>query len=714
MDKLYQRIGFENSPSKKTPLNETNLNKMDKALDDLDNRIIEQDAAFAKSIEEEDKKIEEVKGKVSGLTDTAASLIQSKADAIIVKKSGTTIIATDSSDKGFEQFKTFGKSEQEKTSGKQLLRNVAKTNVQDGITYTVYDDGTVSASGTATATTALILTHDGVAGVREKLLGKEVILSGCPAGGSGSTYKLQCFNYSGEDVASMDFGSGTRFTFTNADKGFNVAIIVYKGATVNNLVFKPMIRLASISDDTYEPYTNGPSPNPEYPQPIVSAGQMLALGKQWFDKDTRTNGSYKHYNSGSVIVNADFFYSDYIKVSQGNYTVSGISVNDPHVCFYDANKNYLSGVLARNFTVPQDGYMVFSAPIVDADNIMLNEGTTALPWEPYTGGVKKAVDVGIKHKLTGKNFILGLHLAGSIYYESEEVMLDVGNYVMSLYNKSTSNNIRLHLDKKINGSFSMTDYKIISKETRGSIAFTLTEPTIVKMSGRYESSAAFTLSDVHEPMIAEDTEQTIHIDRVLRGIPVTDASLANYTDENGQMWCADYGDVERKVWVQRVGHGTLPKSGWTLDTDTSDYIEIACTSSSAVQDSTIRLVSTHFGQDASNNRLLYRYGTFYARVPKSSTISTFDDAVNFMANTDVEYCGILATPIETPMTDEEIAMYDALHTNMSTTIITNDAGAFMAVRYVADTKTHIAQNYVPVSKYTALEDRVSALERLHV
>lgn len=38
----------------------------------------------------------------------------------------------------------------------------------------------------------------------------------------------------------------------------------------------------------------------------------------------------------------------------------------------------------------------------------------------------------------------------------------------------------------------------------------------------------------------------------LPGIPVNDSSLANYTDESGQMWCSDEVDLERGVYVQRV------------------------------------------------------------------------------------------------------------------------------------------------------------------
>ena len=47
LNKLYSRINWENYPSEKTPLNESNMNKMDAALNDLDNRVISQDATKA-------------------------------------------------------------------------------------------------------------------------------------------------------------------------------------------------------------------------------------------------------------------------------------------------------------------------------------------------------------------------------------------------------------------------------------------------------------------------------------------------------------------------------------------------------------------------------------------------------------------------------------------------------------------------------------------
>ena len=50
---------------------------------------------------------------------------------------------------------------------------------------------------------------------------------------------------------------------------------------------------------------------------------------------------------------------------------------------------------------------------------------------------------------------------------------------------------------------------------------------------------------------------------------------------------------------------------------------------------------------------------------------------------------VLATPIERDLTPEEIAAYEALHSNYPITVITNDAGAHMEASYVADTGTYI-------------------------
>ena len=43
--KIYSQIGYKNFPSEDTPLNETNMGAMDRAIDEIDNRIVAMDAS---------------------------------------------------------------------------------------------------------------------------------------------------------------------------------------------------------------------------------------------------------------------------------------------------------------------------------------------------------------------------------------------------------------------------------------------------------------------------------------------------------------------------------------------------------------------------------------------------------------------------------------------------------------------------------------------
>ena len=50
---------------------------------------------------------------------------------------------------------------------------------------------------------------------------------------------------------------------------------------------------------------------------------------------------------------------------------------------------------------------------------------------------------------------------------------------------------------------------------------------------------------------------------------------------------------------------------------------------------------------------------------------------------------ILAEPVETPLSDDEVSAFDGLHSYYPNTTVYNDADAYMNVWYVADTKTYV-------------------------
>lgn len=181
---------------------------------------------------------------------------------------------------------------------------------------------------------------------------------------------------------------------------------------------------------------------------------------------------------------------------------------------------------------------------------------------------------------------------------------------------------------------------------------------------------------------------------VLRGIPVT--SGGNYTDENGQQWIADYVDFERGVYVQQIVVLTVPDEVVAVRFETYDgdgYYGWYYT------DNTIRRGHNSYGNDIVSDRFVSAHtstpkavnlirawcsvGNIYYTISSDSQ----EDANAAIRGALVYYA--LATPIETPLTEEELYAFSRLHSNYPTTTVLNDSGAHMVVRYNADAKTYI-------------------------
>lgn len=141
-------------------------------------------------------------------------------------------------------------------TGKNLLKITATSKESNGITFTVNADQSITVNGTATAEARLDL-YTNVD--RDLLVGKDIILSGCPDTGSQSTYWLYAnlHNVSdgsyakGVNCYTMD---GTEYQIENTRYLSSVVIKIANGYTANNLTFYPMLRYADIADSTYEPY----------------------------------------------------------------------------------------------------------------------------------------------------------------------------------------------------------------------------------------------------------------------------------------------------------------------------------------------------------------------------------------------------------------------------------------------------------------------------
>jgi hypothetical protein len=202
---------------------------------------------------------------------------------------------------------------------------------------------------------------------------------------------------------------------------------------------------------------------------------------------------------------------------------------------------------------------------------------------------------------------------------------------------------------------------------------------------------------IENPVISVN-DQTVKLTHTLPGVPVT--SGGNYTDSDGQQWICDEVDLERGVYVQRVyAHevDTINGLGVAANNRANTSVPYAAVSAN----SNTNALCSHFGfaadvrsDSADNVAFIVSNQTAYFRFGSSSATNTVELAkawVEAQANngTPLTVTYILATPIETPLSETEIAAYRAMHTNYPNTTVLNDSGAHMVVKYAADTKLYI-------------------------
>lgn len=183
--------------------------------------------------------------------------------------------------------------------------------------------------------------------------------------------------------------------------------------------------------------------------------------------------------------------------------------------------------------------------------------------------------------------------------------------------------------------------------------------------------------------------QSLVTNYTLPGIPVT--SGGNYTDSDGQQWICDEIDLERGVHVQRLYTEICDGSEderWNTSTNYFYRIKESMTHPSKALG---WAWSTHFKRDVDLSKEgSFRLGTAYGPMFKFwNGISTVDALRVWLSTNPVLFLYELETPIETPLTAEEITAFKALRTNYPNTTILNDAGAWMSVKYNADTKTYV-------------------------
>lgn len=326
----------------------------------------------------------------------------------------------------------------------------------------------------------------------------------------------------------------------------------------------------------YEPYTGGaPSPSPEYPQEIESAGQDGEIGVDVYggnliDASTVIMGKVIDNKTGDELLNERYACSGFIPI-YSDVILSQTNGEINQRAFYDADKKFINASINVNpIKAPSNArYIRITSTIdkQDMEDVMLNIGSTALPYEPYKP------------------------------------------------------------------------------------AQTLIIPT----------------------------------PNGLPGIPVS--SGGNYTDKDGQQWVCDEVDFKKGVYVQRVAK-EIPKTSFTV-------IETFDTKGRYRFDGVFKNVYKNgINESLISHGIYFAYGnkintwaigsrSFYYSPAERTTVDKIKEKILSLINSDnpLTFLGQLETPIEIPLTTEQLAKYKALRTYSPTTTVINDAGAGMSAGY---------------------------------
>lgn len=304
--------------------------------------------------------------------------------------------------------KVYGWTEQDEYAGKNLLNFSDTEQTINGMTFVV-KDSVLTVSGTTNKFT----TTAGKIYYMLPIVAGDYYLSQRNSGGEYvSAPKVEAWVIDADDTEHF-YGNGL-FSLNGTEKSCRVYFAIQNGETFSSEKFYPMINVGT-SALTWEPYTGGnPAPNPEYPIPWHNAGEVMTTGAQVYDQSLAQDNLYQNYDTVNqnlaISNNPNYWISGKVPVKPN--TTYSMNRKQAGGCFYsDENTPITTSVILADitFTTPENcNFVVFNfvkTSTVFGTAIMMNVGSAALPWEPYTNGVpvvnpyKGQVDVNI----TGRN-----------------------------------------------------------------------------------------------------------------------------------------------------------------------------------------------------------------------------------------------------------------------------------------------------------------------
>ena len=618
-----------------------------------------------------------------------------------ISASGNPAIMTNAlKNNPMNEMKVFGWSKQERISGAQLFPTITpSTEVKSGITVEYMEHGKIHISGTSEKTVDFMTpTFEVLAGTYTLSMGVNI-----------DNTLMRCTLSTTEGLPYFDIlnNEASKTETTEDNMILYLLLRVYGGKTID-ITIQPMLNTGT-SPLPWEPYTGGqPSPSPDYPQEIVSAGMKWSTGAQLYDMDTRLNVDGIEYKkngtsytvnivkmSGNSLYGVPFQFSKEdvdatLSVSQFfNLEQASVRINlmdsESNVVgtlWADKAEKELSAKCSKiRFDWSRGGKFIVS-------DLMLNFGNTALPYEPYTDGVPKLYGDKVNVEVCGKKW---LHITPfSTKFQNGVTFEYVKPGGIKVTGTATADidspifPIELEPGDYYSDRIIADPIVVVERNGKhiwiGGKIFKILQNDVPKY-WYFPILQGDTVNATIYPRIYKKEEAprplSISTPTGLLAIPVD--SDGNYTDANGQQWISDYVDLKRGKLYKKVTRLNLK------DVDAINIVHGFHSNGNSYLSFIVKNASKeHWPISNRYKGSMYTQESGYTYVPNSNTIVFVDDrftdkqtAIKLVQDTYVIYA--LTSQIETDLTPEEIQAYKNLVTYAGTTIVENNAECYMEV-----------------------------------
>lgn len=586
--------------------------------------------------------LESIPDDYTSLSETVEQLGRTKAPVIKKTVTGENIELEDAGSVPLQSIKLYGRSSQAKYEGKNLVE-IIKTGVLNasGVTCDVNEDGTYTLNGTATKDVIFRLNQPD-----DNDVSNYPILFVLESGKKYRVIDCQLIKGDREAINGMSV-NGIVYEPEEDENIVGVRVLINSGNSYDGKrIYCPGVWEDEEENDTeWEPYTgNKPSPSPEYPQPILSSS-------------TENTGTGKHEvemlsQSGNL-----FDASKLSTKTQGGATVT----NNGDGSFTISGSGDLTGPFSSAYSLGEED-------------------------------VKKIFKPGILYVETDR-------IVNPAFY----VTFRTSEAVLATISTETNNISQLNVSDYLNtdGVYVVIQFNSFSGKE---IIEGTTKPMVYQDGdGTYQPYG--------------QSQATLSLTNPFAGIPVS--SGGNYTDEDGQQYICDeiQADLEAGtgVYIQRISHVVFDGSEdeeWLKVSAAGNgdaYFRIECPGTTENANQLINFC-TKTAIDSGNTDIganVYLQAstglTFFTVRPYAVGNGTVEEFRTWLSKniTDVYY--VLAAPIITALTSEQIEALRQLQTYATITNITagGDTEAGKEITYGADTKAYIDQKIAEIAQSLA-------------